>query len=46
MYLPSSLFVVLSWASFLIPPDVIAGRMAMLVTLFLVQINFFISITW
>ena len=40
-YLPSGLFVVVSWVSFLIPPEVIPGRMAMLITLFLVLINIF-----
>ena len=38
-YLPSGLFVVISWISFLINPEVIPGRMTMLVTLFLVLIN-------
>ena len=38
-YLPSSLFVVVSWTSFLIPSDDIQGRMALLVTLFLVLVN-------
>jgi hypothetical protein len=36
-YLPSGLFVVVSWVSFLIPPEVVPGRMAMLITLFLVS---------
>ena len=40
-YLPSGLFVIVSWVSFLIPPEVIPGRMAMLITLFLVLINIF-----
>jgi len=40
-YLPSALFVVVSFASFLIPPDVIPGRMSLLVTLFLVLISIF-----
>ena len=40
-YLPSGLFVITSWASFLIPPEVVPGRMAMLITLFLVLINIF-----
>ena len=40
-YLPSGLFVVVSWVSFLIPPDVVPGRMAMLITLFLVLTNIF-----
>ena len=44
-YLPSGLFVIVSWVSFLIPPEVIPGRMAMLITLFLVLINIFNSIT-
>lgn len=38
-YLPSSLFVVVSWTSFLIPSDDIQGRMALLVTLFLVLVS-------
>ena len=38
-YLPSSLFVVVSWTSFLIPSDDIQGRMALLVTLFLVLVR-------
>ncbi|XP_040573179.1 glycine receptor subunit alpha-4 [Lepeophtheirus salmonis] len=44
-YLPSGLFVGVSWVSFLIPPDVVPGRMALLVTLFLVLINIFNTIT-
>jgi len=44
-YLPSSLFVVVSWASFLIPSDDIQGRMALLITLFLVLVNIFNAIT-
>jgi len=40
-YLPSGLFVVVSWISFLVPADVIPGRMALLVTLFLVLVNIF-----
>ena len=38
-YLPSSLFVVVSWTSFLIPSEDIQGRMALLVTLFLVLVS-------
>ena len=45
LYLPSGLFVVVSWVSFLIPPEVVPGRMALLVTLFLVLINIFNTIT-
>lgn len=63
-YLPSGLFVVVSWISFLIPPDIVpgmhgilivekidlfeidfSGRMALLITLFLVLINIFNNIT-
>ena len=40
-YLPSVIFVVLSWASFFIPPDIVPGRMSLLVTLLLVLINQF-----
>ncbi len=41
VYLPCVLFVGVSWASFLIRPEVVPGRMALLVTLFLVLINIF-----
>ena len=44
-YLPSGLFVVVSWVGFLIPPEVVPGRMAMLITLFLVLINIFNTVT-
>merc|ERR1719189_2258563 len=44
-YLPSGLFVVVSWVVFLIPPEVVPGRMAMLITLFLVLINIFNIVT-
>ena len=40
-YFPSFVFVVVSWASFLIPPDVIPGRMALLITLMLVLVNLY-----
>ena len=40
-YLPSLLIVVLSWVSFVIPPEVIPGRMALLITLVLVLVNMF-----
>ena len=47
-YLPSSLFVVVSWTSFLIPSEDIQGRMALLVTLFLVLVRqqFLISVIY
>ena len=44
VYLTSMVFVVVSWASFLIKPDLVAGRMGVLVTLFLVLINIFNSV--
>ena len=40
-YLPSLIFVTVSWVSFLIPPDIVPGRMALLITLLLVLINMF-----
>lgn len=44
-YLPSGLFVVVSWISFLVPAEIIPGRMALLVTLFLVLVNIFNTVT-
>ena len=44
-YLPSGLFVLVSWISFLIPPDIVPGRMALLITLFLVLVNIFNTVT-
>lgn len=38
-YLPTGLIVVTSWASFLIDPRTVPGRMTLLVTLLLVLIN-------
>ena len=43
-YLPSGLFVVVSWISFLVNPEVICGRMTLLITIFLVLINIFNTI--
>ena len=37
--------MIVSWSSFLIPPEVVPGRMALLVTLFLVLTNIFNTIT-
>ena len=34
-----------SWISFVVPPDVIPGRMGLLITLFLVLVNIFNSVT-
>merc|ERR1712172_360933 len=44
VYLPSCMFVVVSWVSFMVKPEVVPGRMALLVTLFLVLINIFNSV--
>merc|ERR1719410_1235541 len=44
VYLPSCMFVIVSWVSFMVKPEVVPGRMAMLVTLFLVLINIFNSV--
>ena len=41
IYLPCILFVCVSWVSFLIKPEMVPGRMALLVTLFLVLVNIF-----
>ena len=43
-YLPSGLFVLVSWISFLVNPEVIPGRMTLLVIIFLVLINMFNTI--
>ena len=45
LILLTGLFVVVSWISFVVPPDVIPGRMALLITLFLVLVNIFNSVT-
>ena len=44
-YLPSGMFVIVSWISFLVPPEIVPGRMTLLVTVFLVLVNIFNSIT-
>ena len=43
-HMPSGLFVCISWISFVVPIEVIPGRMALLITLLLVLINIFNSI--
>ena len=43
-YLPSSLFVLVSWISFLINPEEIPGRMTLLIIILLVLINTFNTI--
>merc|ERR1712083_457878 len=41
VYIPCILFVTVSWISFIINPQVVPGRMSLLVILFLVIINTF-----
>ena len=41
VYITSILFVIVSWVSFLIKPEIVPGRMGLLVTIFLVLINIF-----
>ncbi len=43
-YLPTGLFVIASWISFLIPPDIVPGRMTLLVTLLLMEVNTFLTV--
>lgn len=45
IYLPSAMFVTMSWLSFFIPPDIYPARIALLVTLCLMLINMFNSTT-
>jgi len=45
IYLPSAMFVTMSWFSFFIPPDIVPARIVLLVTLCLVLINMFNSTT-
>ena len=44
VYLTSVLLVALSWVSFIINPEVVPGRMGLLVTVFLMLITLFISV--
>ena len=44
-YFPTGMFVIVSWISFLVPPESVPGRMTILVTVFLVLVNIFNSIT-
>lgn len=45
VYLPSAMFVMMSWVSFFVPPDIVPARIVLLVTLCLVLINMFNSTT-
>lgn len=44
-YIPSGLCVIMSWISFLIPLDLIPGRMVLLVTILLVLVNILNTVT-
>ena len=44
VYLTSVLLVALSWVSFIINPEVVPGRMGLLVTVFLMLLTLFISV--
>lgn len=46
VYLPTGIFTIMSWVSFIIPVDIIAARVALLVTLILVLINIFTYVTY
>jgi hypothetical protein len=41
IFMPSFMFVIVSWISFIINPEVVPGRMALLITIVLVQLNLF-----
>ena len=41
IYMPSFMFVVASWISFVVKPDMVPGRMALLVSILLIQLNLF-----
>ncbi len=45
VYLPTGIFVIMSWVSFIIPVEIIAARVVLLVTLTLVLINMFNKVT-
>ena len=44
VYLTSTILVIVSWVSFIVDPNVVPGRMGLLVTILLVLINIFISV--
>ena len=45
IYLPSAMFVTMSWVAFFVPPDIVPARIVLLVTLCLVLVNMFNSTT-
>ena len=44
-FLPTSIYACFSWISFFIDPDIVPGRMGLLVTLFLISSNVYNSVT-
>ena len=44
-FLPTSIYACFSWISFFIKPDIVPGRMGLLVTLFLISSNVYNSVT-
>ena len=44
VYLTTTLLVIVSWVSFVIQPDIVPGRMGLLVTIFLLLINIFTGV--
>ena len=44
VYLTCTLLVIISWISFIIPPNIVPGRMGLLVITFLALINIFIEV--
>ena len=38
-YIPTQLLVALSWLAFFVPPEVISGRMVLLITILLMLVN-------
>ena len=43
-YLPSMILVTLAWVSFIVPPEVVPGRIGLLVTVLLMLINIYMSV--
>ncbi|CAL4069529.1 unnamed protein product, partial [Meganyctiphanes norvegica] len=43
-YLPSGLFVIVSWLTFLVPPDLVPGRMVLTITTLLTLVSMFSGI--
>lgn len=45
-YLPSTLFVIMSWGSFVVMPEVVPGRMVLLVTTLLSLVTMFDTVRY